>query len=94
MKLDHLQSALNALSERSKTSNELLNTHLRAAEERAESALKRLEAIDARLAQMLTAVPAGSPPNPSAGVEAPTLEAKLDLLERALDVARQGSKKP
>lgn len=42
MKLDHLQSALTALSERSQTSIELLNAHLGAAEERAEAAQKRL----------------------------------------------------
>ena len=90
MKLNHLQHALTALSERSQTSLDLLNAHLRAAEERAEAAGKLLEVIDARLARLLAA----SQPDQTAGGENPTLEAKLDLLERALDVARQGSKSP
>ena len=97
MKLDHLQSALTALSERSQTSIELLNAHLGAAEERAEAAQKRLEAIDARLTLLLASLPAASDPDQPAVEEAPTLEAKLDQLdrlERALDEARQPPKQP
>lgn len=94
MKLDHLQSALTALSERSQTSLELVNVHLRAAEERAEVAQKRLEAIDTRLAQMLALLPADPEPSRSAAQEPLSLEAKLDQLERWLEAASAGSKRP
>jgi len=93
MKLDHLQNALTALSERSQTSLGLLNTHLRAAKERAEVAQRRLEAIDASLAQMLAALPADPEPTETTAVGSVPLEAKLDLLERALKEASTGSKR-
>ncbi len=94
MKLDHLQSALTSLSERSQTSLELLNAHLRAAEERAEAAQKRLEAIDSRLAQMLALLPADPEPSWTTTEEPLSLEAKLDLLARGLEMASAGSKPP
>lgn len=94
MKLDHLQSALTALSERSQTSLDLLNAHLRAAEERAEAAQKRLEAIDARLAQILALLPADPEPTRTTAEEPLSLEAKLDRLERGLETASAGSKRP
>jgi hypothetical protein len=94
MKLDHLQSALIALSERSQTSLDLLNTHLRAAEERAEAAQKRLEAIDSRLAEMLASLPADPEPSQPTAKEPLSLEAKLDRLARGLEMASAGSKQP
>ena len=94
MKLDHLQSALTALSERSQTSIELLNAHLRAAEERAEVAQKRLETIDTRLAQMLALVTADPEPSRTTAQEPLSLEAKLDLLDRVFEAACLGSKRP
>jgi hypothetical protein len=94
MKLDHLQSALTALSERSQTSLDLLNAHLRAAEERAEAAQMRLEAIDTRLAEMLALLPADPEPTRTTAEEPLSLEAKLDRLERGLEAACLGSKRP
>ena len=94
MKLDHLQSALTALSERSHTSIELLTAHLRAAEERAEAAQKRLEAIDTRLDQLLACLHADPEPTRKTAEEQLSLEAKLNLLERRLDTACAGSKRP
>jgi hypothetical protein len=92
--LDHLQSALTALSGPSHTSLDLLNAHLRTAEERAEAAHKRLEAIDTRLAQMLALLPADSERIRTTAEEPLSLEAKLDLLAQGLEMASAGSKPP
>jgi hypothetical protein len=53
MKLDQLQSALMALSKRSRASVDMLNAHLHAAEDLAEAAQKQHQFIGSRLDRML-----------------------------------------
>lgn len=93
MKLNHLKHALTALSERSQTSLDLLSTHLKMAEDRAEAAQRSLEGIDARLARMLADLTVEPETTSTTAEGSLPLEAKLDLLERALEAASAGSKR-
>lgn len=84
MKQDALQNALLALEERQRTNEEVLSHHLSRAQEQVGEAQKRLAAIEERVDRILGSLGAALADGPEAGADQPSLERKLDRLERGL----------